>query len=157
MPSNSDKDTRLSDVTLQINDDDIKKDIDKINKQRQPKRILHFSDGDLVEYSDGEETDNSQESRELVDPKSLDWVSWTLHQTSWFGSKVLEGCDYVGEALADFLGITSPKYQYEINEYNRLQKLQEEERAQELKEIEGWNPGNTNRTSLIVADIRSGE
>lgn len=32
---------------------------------------------------------------------------------------MLSACDYVGESLANFLGITAPKYQYEIDEYNR--------------------------------------
>ena len=32
----------------------------------------------------------------------------------------ITACDFVGEKLAYFLGITSPKYQYAINEYNRL-------------------------------------
>lgn len=34
------------------------------------------------------------------------------------GSSALSACDYVGERLANVLGITSPKYQYEIDEYN---------------------------------------
>ena len=30
--------------------------------------------------------------------------------------------EYCGEKLADFFGITAPKYQYAINEYHRLQQ-----------------------------------
>lgn len=30
--------------------------------------------------------------------------------------------EYCGEKLADFFGITSPKYQYVINEYHRLRQ-----------------------------------
>ena len=45
------------------------------------------------------------------------------YQTVAAGSKALELCDYVGESLASFFGITTPKYQFEINEYMRLQKV----------------------------------
>ena len=31
-------------------------------------------------------------------------------------------CDYLGERLAYFFGITSPKYGYALSEYNRLEK-----------------------------------
>ena len=32
----------------------------------------------------------------------------------------LKVCDYLGEHLASFFGITTPKYQYEIDEYDRM-------------------------------------
>ena len=35
------------------------------------------------------------------------------------GSRVLTACDYVGEGLANTLGITSQKYFYEIEDYKR--------------------------------------
>lgn len=31
-------------------------------------------------------------------------------------------CDYMGEKLASLFGITSPKYQYAIDEYYRIKK-----------------------------------
>lgn len=61
-----------------------------------------------------------------------------MHQTSWLCSKVLHGCDYAGETLANFLGITSPKYQFEINEYNRIKKAEDAEKRQEQVEMAGW-------------------
>lgn len=36
------------------------------------------------------------------------------------GNSALSACDYIGESLANALGITSPKYQYEIDEYNAV-------------------------------------
>lgn len=51
----------------------------------------------------------------------------------------MAACDYVGEALASFLGITSPKYQYELEEYQRMvaKKMEAEAKA------EGWSqPAN---------------
>ena len=32
------------------------------------------------------------------------------------------GAEYCGEKLADFFGITAPKYQYAINEYHRMKE-----------------------------------
>lgn len=31
-------------------------------------------------------------------------------------------CDYLGERMASFFGITSAKYQYAIDEYHRMKK-----------------------------------
>ena len=68
----------------------------------------------------------------------MTWVPWISHVSS----KALAACDYVGETLADFLGITAPKYQYEIDEAKRMQ---EEEKAQKKAvdlEMAGWrDPG----------------
>lgn len=38
------------------------------------------------------------------------------------GQFCLPVCDYLGEKLAGLLGITSPKYQYAIDEYYRMRK-----------------------------------
>lgn len=51
---------------------------------------------------------------------------------------MLYAVDYAGESLASFFGITTPKYQIEIDEYKRIQEVQrkiEEDSA-------GWVPKN---------------
>lgn len=50
---------------------------------------------------------------------------------------MLAACDYVGEKIAGFLGITTPKYSYEIEHAKRMQQRQEKEREEE-KDIGGW-------------------
>lgn len=40
-------------------------------------------------------------------------------------------CDYLGERLASLLGITTPKYQYAIDEFYRMKK-----------EVRGHRPGS---------------
>nr|XP_026494647.1 protein FAM177B isoform X2 [Vanessa tameamea] len=87
-------------------------------------RMLHFSDG--VEEEIEEEK------------KSLTWGPWFSHYASRSGSKVLNAVDYAGESLANFFGITTPKYQIEINEYERLQ----EEKKRIEDESAGWVPKN---------------
>lgn len=69
----------------------------------------------------------------------MEWLPWTLYRTTQAGSKILQACDYVGEGLANFLGITSPKYQFEIDEYYRTKAQQEEEMKKENEQSFGWH------------------
>lgn len=56
----------------------------------------------------------------------------------------MAACDYVGESLADFFGITSPKYNYEIEHAKRIQEQRAKEREEE-KNVGGWMQ-STNET-----------
>lgn len=47
--------------------------------------------------------------------------------------------DSAGETLAGFFGITTPKYQIEINEYERIK----EEKKKMEEESAGWIPKNS--------------
>lgn len=79
--------------------------------------------------------------------KRLTWGPWIMHYAAAGGTKAVEYCDYVGETLADFLGITTPKYQLELSEYERMEaakKKLEEESA-------GWvNNNGENGTTLVT-------
>ncbi|XP_043596257.1 protein FAM177A1 [Bombus pyrosoma] len=112
---------------------------------KRPKRVLHFSDGDLEEYSE-DETDvpHINATVNQIDPKSLNWLPWAWYQTTSIGNKVLEGCDCVGEWLAGFFGITSPKYQFEINEFYRVQALENKMQRKQDLEMGGWNEHSKN-------------
>eukprot|EP00002_Diphylleia_rotans_P009397 TRINITY_DN1955_c0_g1_i1.p1 TRINITY_DN1955_c0_g1~~TRINITY_DN1955_c0_g1_i1.p1 ORF type:complete len:127 (-),score=39.04 TRINITY_DN1955_c0_g1_i1:189-569(-) len=59
---------------------------------------------------------------------------------AWYvGENLLAGIDFVGEKLADFFGITSPKYQYVLEEYYRIQemkKIQQEQEGTRMEEME---------------------
>lgn len=83
--------------------------------------------------------------------KNMDWLPWAWHQTTWISSKMLDGCDYVGECLANFFGITAPKYQFEINEFYRLQALERETFNKQDLEMNGWN--EKKRNNLISDSI----
>ncbi|XP_015432257.1 PREDICTED: protein FAM177A1 [Dufourea novaeangliae] len=132
----------LSDVVLNENSSSVTQGL---KPKKRPKRVLHFSDGDLEEYSE-DETDSPEEMKAVtqMDPKSLDWAPWAWYQTTWLGSKVLDGCDYAGEWLASFFGITAPKYQFEINEFYRLQALENDIQRKQDLEMGGWNEQNKN-------------
>ncbi|XP_059062721.1 protein FAM177A1-like [Achroia grisella] len=108
-----------------------------INK---PSKVIYFSDGveeviDEVTVSDLNSTSSEEEA---VDPKQLDWGPWFSHYAWKSGTKVLKAVDYAGESLADFFGITSPKYQIEVNEYERIK----EEKRKLDEQSAGWVPKN---------------
>lgn len=53
------------------------------------------------------------------------------------GNKVLAACDYVGEKVAAVLGITTPKYNYEFEQFKKIKK-EREKAAEEEKSMGGW-------------------
>ena len=116
-----------------------------------PRRVIHCSDGVIEEYSTDEEEEDEDAADEAdrkqvgrgdrksaVDPKSLRWVPWVMYY-SWFaGSRVLGYCDFLGEKLAWALGITSPKYFYEIEDFKREQEEERERKEKQDEEMKGW-------------------
>ena len=54
------------------------------------------------------------------------------------GTSTLAICDSLGEQLAWWLGITSPKYYYEIQEAKRMVKEEEERKSRLDAEMAGW-------------------
>ncbi|XP_026330826.1 protein FAM177A1-like [Hyposmocoma kahamanoa] len=106
-----------------------------------PSKVIHCSDGvieDIHEENVVEVASAPQNQVSEVDPKTLAWGPWFSHYACKSGSKVLNAVDYAGESLASFFGITTPKYQIEIDEYERIQEIQrkiEEDSA-------GWVPKN---------------
>lgn len=53
------------------------------------------------------------------------------------GNKVLAACNFVGEKVAAVLGITTPKYNYEIEQFKKIQK-EKEKSVEEEKSMGGW-------------------
>ncbi|KAK7586129.1 hypothetical protein V9T40_004005 [Parthenolecanium corni] len=96
---------------------------------KKPKRIIHFGDGEVVEYStDEDECPESATSKCVlqIDPTSLNWVDWLRFKSNAVGQVALNVCDYLGDNLSSFFGITTPKYQFEIDHYNMMKKLESE-------------------------------
>lgn len=69
--------------------------------------------------------------------KRVSWGPWMIHRALHTGNRVLAACDYVGEAIAAFLGITTPKYKYEIEQFKKMQEEQAKAHKDE-KEVSGW-------------------
>ncbi|XP_056873410.1 protein FAM177A1 [Takifugu flavidus] len=101
-------------------------------REKVPRRIIHFSSGETMEeYSTDEEEDQEPEKKDLL-PPSVDASKLTWGPYFWFhmwraATSTISACDYLGERMASFFGITSAKYQYAIDEYYRMKKEREEE------------------------------
>ncbi|KAG7302226.1 hypothetical protein JYU34_013706 [Plutella xylostella] len=105
-------------------------------------KILHFSDG-VEEVMEEVKTGDLQSApgskpEDNVDPATLSWGPWFSHYAWKSGTKVLGAIDTAGESLAGFFGITSPKYQIEVDEYERVK----EEKKKLDDESSGWVPKN---------------
>lgn len=76
----------------------------------------------------------------------MSWGPWFSHYAKKSGTKVLNAVDYAGESLASFFGITTPKYQIEIDEYERIK----EEKKKIEDESVGWVPKNSGGNIPLV-------
>ncbi|XP_053210748.1 protein FAM177A1-like [Panonychus citri] len=66
-------------------------------------------------------------------------IVWTaVELTKSLGTKLLEGCDYIGEKLAFWFGITRPKYEAEIREYYWMKEQEKKKKSIEAEEFAGW-------------------
>ncbi|XP_059619671.1 uncharacterized protein LOC132263747 [Phlebotomus argentipes] len=116
---------------------------------KKPSRVLHFSDGVLEEFSDTEdEVDQNKNKVEVstIDESQMNWPTWMIHKAGQTKDTVVSGCEYVGEALASFLGITTSKFDMEYEEYRR----KEEQKALEEKESQGWQPSSEGNNVPVV-------
>ncbi|CAL1270933.1 unnamed protein product [Larinioides sclopetarius] len=120
-----------------------------LQRKKAPKRLVYFSDGILEEYSsDEDEVDNAaKDTQPLIDPKTLPWIPYFGYMFWWMGSQALAVCDYLGENLAWFLGITSPKFQYEIDQFEKIMKEEEELQKHIKAENAGWSTNETTKMS----------
>ncbi|CAH1173983.1 unnamed protein product [Phaedon cochleariae] len=103
-------------------------------KVKTPKRVLHFCDGTLEEYSTDEE-DYTPKQDSVVDPATLTWGPWLSYKAWSAGSSTLSVMDTVGEFMASLFGITTPRYYFELEEYKR----REEMRLKQQDEEQGWS------------------
>ncbi|XP_055005487.1 protein FAM177A1-like [Boleophthalmus pectinirostris] len=104
-------------------------------KEKVPRRIIHFSSGETMEeYSTDEEDEEEAEKKDLLpQPAPVSKMTWGPY--FWFhmwraATSTISACDYLGERMANLFGITSAKYQYAIDEYYRIKKEREEEQEE---------------------------
>ncbi|XP_007575971.1 protein FAM177A1 [Poecilia formosa] len=102
----------------------------KSRKVKVPRRIIHFANGETMEeYSTDEEEEEEEHVKQVVsvDTSKLTWGPYFWFHMWRVATSTISVCDYMGEKLASLFGITSPKYQYAIDEYYRMKKEEEEE------------------------------
>ncbi|KAG7328045.1 hypothetical protein KOW79_007989 [Hemibagrus wyckioides] len=111
---------------------------DSARKQKVPRRTIYFASGETMEEfstDEEEEEEEEEEQRKQTAMSTIDTSKLTWGPYFWFhmwrmATNTISVCDYLGEKLASMLGITTPKYQYAIDEYYRMKK-EEEEAAEE--------------------------
>lgn len=118
------------DSSLEVSDVHLEDTQSKRKKPRVPRRILHFSDGTLEEYSTDEEEASKKEAPK-IDPRSLRWLPWFWYYIVMVSKNMLGAADTCGEKIAWWLGITSPKYQYILDEYHRIKAEEIREKMEE--------------------------
>ncbi|XP_018590648.1 protein FAM177A1-like isoform X1 [Scleropages formosus] len=101
-------------------------------KQKAPRRVIHFASGETMEEYSTDEEDEQEELRKKelpapVEPSKLTWGPYFWFYMWRAATSTVSACDYLGERMASLFGITSPKYQYAIDEYYRMKKEEEEE------------------------------
>ncbi|XP_063803959.1 protein FAM177A1 isoform X2 [Pseudophryne corroboree] len=107
-------------------------------KKKIPRRIIHFASGETMEEYSTDEEENLQERKDLLpaaDPSKLTWGPYLWFYMLRVATSTLSVCDFLGEKIASVLGVSTPKYQYAIDEYYRVQKeVEEEEEENEMSE-----------------------
>ncbi|KAG7255220.1 hypothetical protein CRUP_000334 [Coryphaenoides rupestris] len=106
-------------------------------REKTPRRVIHFSSGETMEeYSTDEEGGDEAERKDLLAATAAANANGTVDAVRskmtwgpyfWFhmwraATSTISACDYLGERMASLFGITSAKYQYAIDEYNRIRK-----------------------------------
>lgn len=99
-------------------------------KVKVPRRTIFFASGETMEeYSTDEEEEVEPVQKDVlpVDTSKMTWGPYVWFQMWRMATSTVSVCDYMGEKLASLFGITTPKYQYAIDEYYRIKKEEEEE------------------------------
>ncbi|KAM4633088.1 protein FAM177A1-like [Polymixia lowei] len=111
-----------------------KREQQRDQEEKAPRRIIHFSSGETMEeYSTDEEEgeDKEPEKKDLlstpIDVSKMTWGPYFWFHMWRAATSTISACDYLGERMASLFGITSAKYQYAIDEYYRMKKEKEEE------------------------------
>uniref|UniRef100_G3PGB2 Family with sequence similarity 177 member A1 n=1 Tax=Gasterosteus aculeatus aculeatus TaxID=481459 RepID=G3PGB2_GASAC len=102
---------------------------DSAGRVKVPRRTIFFASGETMEeFSTDEEDTEEPVNREViaVDTSKLTWAPYFWFHMWRMGTSTISVCDYMGERLASLFGITSPKYQYAIDEYYRIKKERRE-------------------------------
>ncbi|KAG8449541.1 hypothetical protein GDO86_016260 [Hymenochirus boettgeri] len=107
-------------------------------KKKIPRRIIHFASGETMEEYSTDEEEELQERKDVLqamDASKLTWGPYLWFYMLRVATSTLSVCDFLGEKIASVLGVSTPKYQYAIDEYYRMQKeVDEEEEENEMSE-----------------------
>ncbi|XP_063297495.1 protein FAM177B [Pelobates fuscus] len=111
------------------------KELEDVEKHRVPRRIIHFASGETIEeYSTEEEEEDEEEHVDFksVDTTQMTWGTYTKFWVLRVATYVFFTCDFLGGKLASLFGLNAPKYQYAIDEYNRMQDESDDEDGEDV-------------------------
>ncbi|KAJ8355459.1 hypothetical protein SKAU_G00182530 [Synaphobranchus kaupii] len=88
----------------------------------QQRRVIHFANGDTLEQDSSDGEGDAPRKEPFSAPDNTAQISW--REYSWClwtkaGKKSLQTCDFIGEKLANLVGLNMAKYQYAIDEFHR--------------------------------------
>ncbi|ELW63179.1 Signal recognition particle 54 kDa protein [Tupaia chinensis] len=128
-------------------------------KKKVPRRVIHFVSGETMEeYSTDEDEVDGLEKKDVlptIDPTKLTWGPYLWFYMLRAATSTLSVCDFLGEKIASVLGISTPKYQYAIDEYYRMKKEEEEEEEENRMSEEAERQFQQNKLqadSLVQTD-----
>lgn len=126
-------------------------------KKRVRRKKIHFRSDFVKDESSSSDEDDSKEKKKFDiqerNPADLNWPLWCWYYTVYVAVGGFRVAEYCGEKLADFFGITSPKYQYVINEYHRLRQEEQEEEEAEEREREYARNQNLERLGQMEGGV----
>ncbi|KFO29291.1 Signal recognition particle 54 kDa protein [Fukomys damarensis] len=128
-------------------------------KKKVPRRVIHFVSGETMEeYSTDEDEVEGLEKKDVlptIDPTKLTWGPYLWFYMLRAATSTLSVCDFLGEKIASVLGISTPKYQYAIDEYYRMKKEEEEEEEENRMSEEAerqFHQSKTQANSSVQTD-----
>ncbi|XP_023301668.2 protein FAM177B [Lucilia cuprina] len=148
----------MSNAMDAISNSDEKTECDSITavELQKSRRVLYFSDGIMEELS---ESDGEEIGPDITDKSinvNLDIASLPLghrikYQAYQMSNRFINGIDYVGEGLASFFGITTPKYMSESDVENATKGELEISGFDEVRPENGaWYHNNNTNTNIVI-------
>ncbi|XP_053316003.1 protein FAM177B [Spea bombifrons] len=110
--------------------DIILKELENADREKAPKRIIYFANGETMEEYSTDEEEEEEEHRvvfQKVDTTKMDWGTFVRFWMLRVATTVFFTCEVLGGKLANLFGLNEPKYQYAIDEYHRTRDESEDE------------------------------
>jgi hypothetical protein len=118
----------------------------RLRKRKVSRRHVPFGDG-MEEFSSDEDSDMSAQVSTELGPSALLWWSWIWYLAANTGRTSLEICYSLGKCLRWLFGISSPEYQYQINEERRIIAEEVRQRKRNKFCLYNYTCGNLIRNS----------
>ncbi|XP_069464719.1 protein FAM177B isoform X2 [Ambystoma mexicanum] len=103
-----------------------------LEKSRTPRRVIHFSSGEMMEEFSTDEEEAETNTFQTVDTSKLSWGPYLQFWALRVATASFFTCEFLGGKLATLFGLNVPKYQYAVDEYSRRNAEQSEDEDGEV-------------------------